>query len=172
MKKYKSHKTVRAAKIEAIAPQGSSPESYALTLQASRLDNEVVIVSGAWLRKHTPQVDGYLVRYNDGYQSFSPAKAFEEGYTEIPYHKIGFHPLVSALLDFFSFGHLPVELQAASRPFCDLAYDIANRLDGPETTVALRKLLESKDCAVRAVHAMMQRDSEESEVNRGDNPEG
>ena len=33
--------------------------------------------------KHNPQVDGYFVVYEDGYQSYSPAKAFEEGYTRI-----------------------------------------------------------------------------------------
>jgi bacterioferritin-associated ferredoxin len=33
--------------------------------------------------KHKPQVGGYIVIYDDGYTSFSPAKAFEEGYTRI-----------------------------------------------------------------------------------------
>jgi len=36
-----------------------------------------------YLRKHDPQVGGYYVVYDDGYKSFSPAKAFEEGYTRI-----------------------------------------------------------------------------------------
>jgi hypothetical protein len=35
--------------------------------------------------KHAPQVGGYYVRYPDGYESWSPAKAFEEGYTEAPF---------------------------------------------------------------------------------------
>lgn len=34
-----------------------------------------------WLDKHNPEVGGYLVFYKDGYVSYSPAKAFEEGYT-------------------------------------------------------------------------------------------
>ena len=39
-----------------------------------------------------------------------------------------------------------------SAPFCKLAADIVERLPrNPERTVALRKLLESKDCAVRAL---------------------
>lgn len=56
------------------------------------------------------------------------------------------------LLQFFTYTHLPERLQVISRPFCDLAYTLAATLPrNPERTVALRKLLESKDCAVRAV---------------------
>lgn len=38
-------------------------------------------VDRAYLNTHKPEVGGYYVVYRDGYQSFSPAKAFEEGYT-------------------------------------------------------------------------------------------
>lgn len=55
------------------------------------------------------------------------------------------------MLRWFAFGHLPSNLQEVSRPFCDLALQIVASLDpGPERTVALRKLLEAKDAAVRA----------------------
>lgn len=55
------------------------------------------------------------------------------------------------LLSFFSFQQLPEHLQRVSRPFCELATAIDNSLaDSAEKTAALRKLLESKDCAVRA----------------------
>jgi len=55
------------------------------------------------------------------------------------------------LLRYFDCGHLPEDLQKVSGPFCDLAYALEATLpNGPEKTVALRKLLESKDCAVRA----------------------
>jgi hypothetical protein len=55
------------------------------------------------------------------------------------------------LLQFFEFGHLPTRLQTISRPFCDLAHAIVETLpENPERTTALRKLLEAKDCAVRA----------------------
>lgn len=58
----------------------------------------------------------------------------------------------SSLLQFFAYGHLPPHLQAASKPFALLADELARVLpDNPEKTVALRKLLEAKDCAVRAV---------------------
>jgi hypothetical protein len=60
------------------------------------------------------------------------------------------HPATEQLLGFFAFDHLPAHLQAASKPFSDLAYKIADGPQNAETTVALRKLLEAKDCAVRA----------------------
>lgn len=61
------------------------------------------------------------------------------------------HPATLHVLKFFAYGHLPVELQKISRPFADLANIVANQNpDNPETTVALRKLLEAKDAAVRA----------------------
>jgi hypothetical protein len=56
------------------------------------------------------------------------------------------------MLQFFVFRHLPPHLQDISRPFRDLAASIVNKLpSNPVRTVALRKLLEAKDCAVRAL---------------------
>lgn len=55
------------------------------------------------------------------------------------------------MLQFFTYEHLPSELQTISKPFGDLAQHIVDTLPmNPERTVALRKLLEAKDCAVRA----------------------
>lgn len=55
------------------------------------------------------------------------------------------------LLSYFAFSHLPEHLQAVSRPYCELAHHLRDTLpEGAEATTALRKLLESKDCAVRA----------------------
>jgi hypothetical protein len=42
-----------------------------------------IAVDHEFLRKHNPEVGGYFVLYADGYESYSPAKAFEEGYTRI-----------------------------------------------------------------------------------------
>ncbi len=62
------------------------------------------------------------------------------------------HPAVAALLKFFAWQHLPEKLQAVSRHFAELACQLADTLpDNAEKTVALRKLLEAKDCAVRSV---------------------
>lgn len=56
-----------------------------------------------------------------------------------------------AILRFFEYTHLPARLQEVSRPFHDLAQHIvATTPRNAERTVALRKLLESKDAAVRA----------------------
>lgn len=55
------------------------------------------------------------------------------------------------LLQFFAFEHLPPHLQNVSAAFYSLAQEIMRELPrNPERTVALRKLLEAKDCAVRA----------------------
>lgn len=56
------------------------------------------------------------------------------------------------LLRFFEYKHLPDNLQSVSKQFHDLAHNIAdlNPADQREGTVALRKLLEAKDAAVRA----------------------
>lgn len=59
--------------------------------------------------------------------------------------------MTKQLIDFFDFAHLPDHLQAISRPFHALAHQLEEMLEpGAERTVALRKLLESKDAAVRA----------------------
>jgi hypothetical protein len=55
------------------------------------------------------------------------------------------------ILQFFSWTHLPARLQQVSMPFGQLAESIVSTLPrNPERTVALRKLLEAKDAAVRA----------------------
>lgn len=55
------------------------------------------------------------------------------------------------IMQFFTYGHLPPHLAEVSQPFGDLAVRLVETLPrNPERTVALRKLLESKDAAVRA----------------------
>lgn len=60
------------------------------------------------------------------------------------------HPSTENILKFFRYDHLPQDVQWISREFSELAHELANTLEGPEITVALRKLLEAKDCAVRS----------------------
>lgn len=57
------------------------------------------------------------------------------------------------LLRYFEYKHLPPKLQSVSIHFHDLAHFICqlDSADGAEQTVALRKLLEAKDAAVRCV---------------------
>ncbi|WP_152511208.1 MULTISPECIES: hypothetical protein [unclassified Labrenzia] len=55
------------------------------------------------------------------------------------------------IMKYFEFKHLPEHLQAVSRPFGELAEQMnADLPDGPEKSAGLRKLLEAKDCMVRA----------------------
>lgn len=55
------------------------------------------------------------------------------------------------ILRYFHYAHLPAKLQPASAPFCQLARHLVESLPrNAERTVALRKLLEAKDAAVRA----------------------
>lgn len=55
------------------------------------------------------------------------------------------------ILQFFRYDHLPLAMQAVSKPFGDLAHQVAETIpSNPERSVALRKLLEAKDAAVRA----------------------
>lgn len=76
---YKCHKTVGALKIKNIEkdPNGGAVLFFE--------DQEGLSVdkNKEWIEKHSPEVGGYLVRYEGGYESFSPAKAFEDGYTKI-----------------------------------------------------------------------------------------
>ncbi|MBS3961618.1 MAG: hypothetical protein KGZ61_07295 [Sandarakinorhabdus sp.] len=56
------------------------------------------------------------------------------------------------ILRFFHYSHLPQHLAAVSAPFCQLADRLVREVPrNAERTVALRKLLEAKDCAVRAI---------------------
>jgi len=58
---------------------------------------------------------------------------------------------MNELLKYFEYSHLPGNLQVISQSFHSLAYYLDSQLpEGVEKDVALRKLLESKDCAVRA----------------------
>lgn len=55
------------------------------------------------------------------------------------------------MMQFFAYSHLPPHLQEISKPFGELAELIVNTLPAnAERTAGLRKLLEAKDCAVRA----------------------
>lgn len=66
-----------------IVPQGVDLEAFGavITPESPRFDPFPVGLS--YVRKHNPKVGGYWVQYEDGYESFSPAEAFESGYTLI-----------------------------------------------------------------------------------------
>jgi hypothetical protein len=91
---YKCHKIVRAAQIVSIAKKltresaESDQQYHDSTLSLSvpdsgEITNLQVEVNAAWMAKHQPQEGGYYVVYANGYDSFSPTAAFEDGYTLI-----------------------------------------------------------------------------------------
>lgn len=57
----------------------------------------------------------------------------------------------SPIMKYFDYDHLPERLQKVSKPIGDLAKKMDDTLlPGPEKSAGLRKLLEAKDCLVRA----------------------
>lgn len=61
------------------------------------------------------------------------------------------HPAKAQVLRFFEYEHLNGHARSVSQDFSAIAWELARTLpEDPETTVALRKLLEAKDAAVRA----------------------
>lgn len=92
--RYQCHKQVYALKIKSIErlPEESRTNSDresdgcgsgAIVTPEEDRRYAPFTVSADYLRRHKPVAGGYYVVYDDGYQSFSPAKAFEEGYTLI-----------------------------------------------------------------------------------------
>lgn len=77
--RFKCHKVVQASKINHIA----APVDGAPVVIVNTHDGDCS-VRREWLEKHNPQIGGYLVRYEDGYESYSPAEAFEAGYAKVP----------------------------------------------------------------------------------------
>lgn len=87
MPRYKCHKEVVALKIKAIrkipVSLGRTIGGDGAYLTPMEDGYEPIYVDYDYLLKHKPKELGYYVVYDDGYASFSPAKAFEEGYTRI-----------------------------------------------------------------------------------------
>lgn len=77
--RWQCHKIVEAARITQIVwAEGR------ITLHLDLEGADPVVVTQPWLTAHPAEVGGYYVRYEDGYASYSPAAAFEAGYTLIP----------------------------------------------------------------------------------------
>lgn len=79
MKNYQCTKKVAAFKIVNIIGNVLTPQD---------ITQPNVEVSESYMKKHNPTVGGYYVLYEDGYESFSPAEAFENGYKEINLNKL------------------------------------------------------------------------------------
>jgi hypothetical protein len=78
---------VRALKIATVMPAGTDPITHdSSVVMVEFVDQSFAARSFDLRGKPTPEAGWYLVRYANNYESFSPAQAFEEGYTLlIPY---------------------------------------------------------------------------------------
>lgn len=99
---YVCHKRVQAAKIKAIADAEwdgtyDKPKTRIRMLELELPDGSerMQVVTIDFINKNKPEVGGYFVRYADGYSSYSPAQAFEEGYSRVPDLK----PVTLAMLE-------------------------------------------------------------------------
>lgn len=86
MPRYRCHKVVHALKIEHVElhPIINGQTDGGAELKIADAGFAPVTVDGAYLERHKPEAGGYYVTYADGYKSFSPALAFEDGYHEEP----------------------------------------------------------------------------------------
>lgn len=80
MPKYRSHKEVWALKIKDVLTNDAMTDGAIVPEEEGFAS---IPVSGEYLQKHLPSPGGYYVVYPDGYKSWSPAEAFESGYTRI-----------------------------------------------------------------------------------------
>jgi hypothetical protein len=89
MPKYRSHKEVWALKIKTVeldadkARKENRETDGSVTLTFEEPEYAPRKMPHTYAHKHQPKPGGYLVQYADGYVSWSPAEAFEEGYTRI-----------------------------------------------------------------------------------------
>jgi hypothetical protein len=83
--RYKCHKEVHALKIKEVQdPTKPGCETDGSRVLVFEDDGYAPIrVPHDYVRKHKPEAGGYRVVYKDGYKSYSPAEAFEAGYTRI-----------------------------------------------------------------------------------------
>lgn len=92
---YQCHKQVRAVKIKEVLKHAHpDPKADDAAFESSPafqgahlipIDERLlpIAVDEDWYRKHSPQSGGYYVVYEDGYTSYSPAAAFESGYSPV-----------------------------------------------------------------------------------------
>ena len=79
---YQSHKKVWALKVAKFEPQ-SEQGMVGGYITPAEAGYARFAVSSEYVQKHNPKEGGYFVQYEDGYCSWSPAEAFEGGYTRI-----------------------------------------------------------------------------------------
>ena len=87
MPKYRSHKIVHALRIRVFyqnESDGTPDDPHWVTAVPEDKEHYAPFdISRSLFEKHKPGDGWYYVVYPDGYKSFSPAEAFESGYTPI-----------------------------------------------------------------------------------------
>jgi hypothetical protein len=85
--RYRCHKEVWALKIARVETVTIAEPAMTIhdetRLHFADTDYAPISVTDEWVQKHGVKAGGYYVVYKDGYKSFSPADAFEDGYTRI-----------------------------------------------------------------------------------------
>lgn len=158
MQTFKSTQNIEAGIISSIDENADNDSNPVLYVKTGESDNSIVpiVVSDDYMARHQPQVGGYYIKYYthdsfnpDGYESFRSAEAFEAA--SIPVNT-ELSPDAQPILSFFTYNHLPPHLKEISSLIAELAFIMDHKLDdnSEEKSVGLRKLLEAKDCLVRA----------------------
>jgi hypothetical protein len=83
MPRYQCFKKVWALKIKDIKFKPIGDGYCTATITPEEPGYAPFDVDTHYIDKHHPEAGGYYVVYEDGYKSFSPAKAFEEGYVRV-----------------------------------------------------------------------------------------
>lgn len=115
MPRFVSHKTVEGFKIGSITPQALGTHAGNVVppkmfmgkpcaqkteyVVVSECGDHTVVLDDDYIEKHHPHLGGYFVQYADGYQSFSPADAFESGYVQTTKRRV-MHLTIDDSLDF------------------------------------------------------------------------
>jgi hypothetical protein len=81
MPRYKSHKTVWALEIAAVSRYGDSEGDR--WLEFADRGYAGMAAPAEMFARYMPIPGDFYVQYADGYKSFSPRKAFLEGYTKL-----------------------------------------------------------------------------------------
>ena len=109
--------------------------------------SEFYLLSGKTSFTTQDDEPGYIFKDFEGRMVWQPDSIFEKNHIDLSGNKSD----SLSILKYFDFKHLPTELQEVSLPFYNIAHTMATKLpDGPEKSTGLRKLLEAKDCMVRA----------------------
>lgn len=124
--RYRCHKIVRAAWIVHVDEAAGSLMLEYDAANGTDVHRVSIEPAAGYFAKHRPEAGGYFVVYDDGYQSFSPAKAFLDGYAKISAYE---HP-VDELAQRVIADNPPTTISAAYRETARRLYETINPVKG------------------------------------------